>query len=60
MVEMAINMKSFCKHYHQFYYAGHTGQALSLIRVKALVSSVNFTIPIPGKKNMSLDFSVMT
>jgi hypothetical protein len=60
MVEMSFNMKSFCKHYHHFYYAGQSAQALQLIRAKALVSSVNFVIPIPGKRNMGLDFQVMT
>jgi hypothetical protein len=60
MVEMAIDMKGFCKHFTNFYYAGRTWQAFRLIKAKALVSSVNFGVPIPGKKNMSLDFSVMT
>lgn len=60
MVEMAVDMKSFCKNYHKFYYAGQTAQVLQLVRAKALVSSVNFAIPISSRKDMTMDFQVMT
>ncbi len=58
MIEFGVNMKSFCKNYEHLYYAGRAGQSLNLIRCRALVTSVNFTLPI--KKNHHLDFQIMT
>jgi hypothetical protein len=58
MIEIGVNMKSFCKNYHQFYYSGHLGRSFKLIRARALVSSVNLNLPINAKN--TLDFQVMT
>ena len=56
MVEIGVNMKSFCNNYYNFYYSGHIGQSFKLIRVKSLVSSINFNIPIPYFERNSLEF----
>lgn len=60
MVEMSLNMKSFCNNYYQMYYSGNFMQALRLIRTKALVTSINFQVPIPSIKNHRLEFQAMT
>ncbi len=56
MVELSFNLKNFCNNYRHFYYAGQLGQSIKLIRAKSMVSSVNFSFPIPKKKNHVLDF----
>lgn len=59
-IEIGINLKSFCNNYHYFYHAGSFPQSLRLIRSKAIVGQISMGIPIPGKKDMRLDFSAMT
>jgi len=60
MIELQVNMKSFCKNYWQMYYSGHFGRSLQFIRAKAMVASINFQVPIPSAKNHKLEFQAMT
>jgi hypothetical protein len=59
MFEVAVNMKSFCNNYYRFYYSGNLGQALKLIRTKALATSISFQVPIPGRPKHKFDFQGM-
>jgi hypothetical protein len=60
MVELGVNMKSFCNTYSQFYQSEHLGSAFRLIRVKSLISSINFSMAVPNTKNQTLEFQAIT